>query len=102
MTLRSVLSAGTQQSVDYQRSALLELFVYTHTHTHACTDTYTHVCAHTDMHKAAVIQTQMMMEKESSNPNCDSKEETEQVDPLIVWNEEIQMKLFSWPLSRRM
>ena len=94
------------------RSALLELFVYTHTHvcthTRAHAYTNTHVCLHmyTHMHKVAVIQTQMMLEKEgepSSNPRYDSKEETEEVDPLNILNEETQMKrLFSCPLSRRM
>ena len=38
-----------------------------HTYSHTCMHRHihTHVCTHTDMHKVAVIQTQMMMEKES-------------------------------------
>lgn len=70
---------------------------------HAQTHTYT--CVHTHRHAQGGSNSDPDDDgkrKSSSNPNYDSKEETEEVDPLNVWNEEIQMKLFSRPLSRRM
>ena len=76
-----------------------------HTYSHTCMHRHIHTCVCTHRHAQGGSNSDPDDDgkrKSSSNPNCDSKEETEQVDPLIVWNEKIQMKLFSWPLSRRM
>lgn len=81
----------------------LRICLCTHILKHMHADTYIRVCTHRQAQGGSNSDPDDDgKRKSSSNPNYNSKEETEEVDPLNVWNEEIQMKLFSWPLSRRM
>ena len=81
----------------------LRICLCTHTQTYACRHIHTCVCTHRHAQGGSNSDPDDDGKRKSgSNPNYNSKEETEEVDPLNVWNEEIQMKLFPWPLSQRM